>query len=119
MHAEKGSGKSTLLNLLSKLTFNGLLVDAASSTSAQYRMIEMASPTLLIDEFEMMDKITDTDLNKILRSGFYMDGKLTKNKKQKGEFEPELISVYSPKALASINDIHGYSKRTLYHDSHV
>ncbi|XID91524.1 hypothetical protein ACF3MZ_23885 [Paenibacillaceae bacterium WGS1546] len=105
LHAEKGSGKSTLLNLLSKLTFNGLLIDAASSTSAQYRMIEMASPTLLIDEFEMMDKTIDTDLNKILRSGFYMDGKITKNKKQKDDFEPELISVYSPKALASISDI--------------
>lgn len=105
LHAEKGSGKSTLLNLLSKLAFNGLLVDAASSTSAQYRMIEMASPTLLIDEFEMMDKTKDMDLNKILRSGFYMDGKITKNKKQKDEYEPELISVYSPKALASINDI--------------
>ncbi|MDQ0890677.1 hypothetical protein QFZ81_005765 [Paenibacillus sp. V4I9] len=105
LNAEKGSGKSTLLNLLSKLSFNGLLLDAASSTASLYRMIELASPTLLIDEFEMMDKTKATDLGSILRSGFHADSKLSKSKKNKDDFEPELFGIYCPKAIASINDI--------------
>jgi hypothetical protein len=105
LNAEKGSGKSTLLNILSKLSFNGLLLDAASSTASLYRMIELASPTLLIDELEVMDKNKATDLGSILRSGFHADSKLSKSRKNKDDFEPELFSIYCPKVIASINEI--------------
>ncbi|WP_127575726.1 hypothetical protein [Paenibacillus barengoltzii] len=105
LNAEKGSGKSTLLTLLSKLSFNGLLLDAASSTASLYRLIETSSPTLFIDEFEMLEKTKATDLGSILRAGFHTDSKLAKSKRNNDDFEPEMFHVYCPKALASINEI--------------
>jgi hypothetical protein len=89
------SGKTNLLTVLEKLVHQPLIV-VHMSTAALYRSIDQLTPTLLFDELDMqkMSRVYQG----ILNSGY----KAGANVIMSEHGRPKRLSIYNPKAFASI-----------------
>jgi hypothetical protein len=89
------SGKTNLLTVLEKLVHEPLIV-VHMSTAALYRSIDQLTPTLLFDELDMqkMSKVYQGILNAGYKTGAHV--MMSENGK------PKRLSIYNPKAFASI-----------------
>lgn len=98
----KQCGKSQLLKCLSNLSKRPLLASNVS-TSVLFRMIEMAKPTLFIDEVDTFLK-NDQELIGIINAGIERDGaKAYRNEKTAdGSFVPTSFDCFAFKALSGI-----------------
>lgn len=100
--AEKRSGKTTLLSILEKLVAKPLFT-ANISPSALYRTVELAQPTLLVDEADSF--ISETpELRGILNAGYRRGGAVVRNVGE--DHEPRLFSCHAPAAIATIKPLH-------------
>ena len=95
---EKGCGKTTTLDVLAALVARPLST-ANASVSAIFRIIEMASPTLLIDEADTFLKEND-ELRGILNSGHRRGGQVLRTVGE--DYEPKQFSTWAPAAIAMI-----------------
>ena len=95
---EKGCGKTTLLDVLYCLVARPL--DTANATvSAIFRIVELAKPTLLIDEADTF--LGDNDeLRGILNAGHRRGGQVTRTVGE--DHEPRQFSTWAPAAIAMI-----------------
>jgi hypothetical protein len=101
---EKNCGKSTLLALLSAVVRKPLPLSSITSASL-FRVVEMFSPTLLIDEGDTFLS-DDEHLRGILNSGWLRSQ--AKVIRTVGEnHEPCLFSTWGPKAIAMIGSLPG------------
>ena len=101
--AEKRCGKSTLLDVLVCLVPRSLLASNIS-TAATYRTIELARPTLLIDEADTF--LSDSeDLRGVLNSGHRKGGSVVRLVGDK--HEPRRFATYAPVAIAMIGALPG------------
>jgi len=98
----KGSGKTKVLEVLECLSFNPLFT-ANITTAALFRSIEAASPTVLIDEAEILAGGESTDLRFILQSG-YRSGAQAVRASGEG-YSLQKFDLYSPKAIANIEGL--------------
>jgi DNA primase catalytic core len=111
VNATKGSGKSTFMDVLSKICFNSLTLDASSTTAVIFRGIDELSPTLFVDEFENMSTEVSSTLKAIFNSGYKKGAftlrmeKIGKDKLVRGKFY-----TFGPKVFLGIDPIH----ETLY-----
>lgn len=95
LNAEKGSGKTLLMELMSQISFNGVLMSQpAASTVA--KLIEQSSATLFIDEAEGLSG-GNNQLKQILKTGFARSGIYYIGEK--------MYRTFSPKCFAGINEL--------------
>jgi putative DNA primase/helicase len=95
---EKGCGKTTLLDVLRELTARPL-PSANATVSAIFRIIEVARPTLLIDEADTFIKEND-ELRGILNSGHRKGGAVLRTVDD--NHEPRQFATFAPTAIAMI-----------------
>jgi hypothetical protein len=100
---EKGCGKTTLLDVLSSLVPRPL--SAANIKAAPlFRVIELARPTLLLDEADTYAH-SDGDLRSVLDAGHHRDGAVLRCVGD--DHEPRQFSAWAPVALAAIGRLPG------------
>src|SRR5262249_15239797 len=95
---EKGCGKTTLLDILGEMAPRRLLT-ANVGAAAVFRTIEMARPTLLIDEADTFLRNND-ELRGILNSGHRKGGSTLRCVGD--NHEPREFSTWAPVAIAMI-----------------
>lgn len=103
---EKGTGKSTLLNLIKSIAFNGQN-SVGTTPAVLFRESETLSPCWLLDESEWLssEHLQKTQaLSDILKSGFNKGG-IARRCSTNDNSKIDAYNVYSPKALASINEL--------------
>jgi putative DNA primase/helicase len=100
---EKQCGKTTLLDVLKKLVWRPLETVNASA-SAIFRVVEMAQPTVLIDEADTF-LADNEELRGILNSGHRKGGSVLRTVGE--DFEPRSFSTYSACAIALIGKLPG------------
>jgi putative DNA primase/helicase len=100
---EKQCGKTTLLDVLSRLVIRPLSAANASS-SAIFRVVEMARPTLLIDEGDSFLSENE-ELRGILNSGHRRGGAVLRTVGD--DHEPRCFATYGACAIALIGRLPG------------
>jgi len=95
---EKGCGKTTTLDVLGRLVPRPLST-ANATVSAIFRIVELAAPTLLIDEADTFLKEND-GLRGILNTGHRRGGQVTRTVGD--DHEPRQFSTWAPLAIAMI-----------------
>jgi hypothetical protein len=98
---EKGCGKTTALDVLRELVARPLPTSNAS-VAAVFRIVEMAEPTLLIDEADTFLKEND-ELRGILNTGHRKGGQVTRTVGD--DHEPRQFSTWAPAAIAMIGNL--------------
>jgi len=94
----KQCGKTTLLDILANLCQRPMLT-ANITAAAVFRTVELAQPTLLIDEADTFAKDKD-DLRGILNSGYRQGGSVTRTVGE--NHDVRMFSTWSPAAIAMI-----------------
>ena len=98
---EKRCGKSTLIDVLYPLVARALLT-VNTSPAAVFRTVELARPTLLIDEADTFLG-EDEELRGILNSGHRKGGQVTQIVGD--DFEPRMFSTHCAVAIAQIGKL--------------
>jgi hypothetical protein len=99
LNAEKGSGKTLLMELMSPVSFNGILLTQPVASTV-IKLIDQCSATLFIDEAEGLSERQmggNSQLKQILKTGFARSGLY-----YVGE---TMYRTYSPKCFAGIHDL--------------
>jgi len=95
---EKGCGKTTALDVLQMLVARPLPTSNAT-TAAVFRTIEMAKPTLLLDEGDTFLKDNE-ELRGVLNAGHRRGGQIIRTVGD--DHEPRQFSTWTPAAIAMI-----------------
>jgi hypothetical protein len=98
---EKGCGKTTALDVLRELVARPLPTSNVT-VSAVFRTIEIANPTLLIDEADTFLKENE-ELRGILNSGHRKGTPIIRTVGD--DYEPRQFSTWSPAAIAMIGNL--------------
>lgn len=99
----RGSGKTKLLDVIAYLAFNTEKTSNATPSSV-FRTVSSNMSTLLIDEAETLRKGGEHyELTLILNAGYKRNGYVTRTNMD--SFQVERFDVYSPKIIASINQV--------------
>jgi putative DNA primase/helicase len=97
----KRCGKTTLLRTIAPMVSRPLSTEHISN-AALFRTIEMAKPTLIIDEVDTFLKDND-DMLRLLNAGHTHDGQVIRTVGE--DFEPRSFSVAGPVVIAGIGRI--------------
>lgn len=108
IRAIRDSGKTTLLRVMEAVSFNGeMAADITESTIS--RGINSDSKTLFIDEAEGFRRNSRDENSistfRVLNAGYKAGAAAQKAGSKKDGFKPEIFSLFSAKALASIEPI--------------
>lgn len=98
---EKGCGKTTTLDVLAELVARPLPTSNAT-VAVVFRVVEMAAPTLLIDEADTFLKQND-ELRGILNSGNKRNADVARTVGD--NHEPRRFSTWTPTAIAMIGQL--------------
>ena len=97
----RGGGKSRLLNLITTLSWEGMVLNSITEA-----VLFRTKGTLAIDEFEGIGRKGNENLRELLNSAYKKTGYVIRMKKAKGkdgeEQVPEKFSVYRPIVMANI-----------------
>ena len=105
LFGEKGSGKSLIMEVLQPVCFNGSMT-ANTTPAVIYRGIQLHSPSMFLDEMEQVriqDRETRGAIMSVLNTGFMSMGYVERCEGEKHEVVR--YPTYSPKMIASINDL--------------
>jgi len=100
---EMRCGKSSLLRLLKALVPKALGVENITAP-ALFRTIELARPTLIIDEADTF-LAENPELRGIINSGHARDGQVVRLVPVGDDFEPRSFSTWCPLAIAAIGKL--------------
>ncbi len=100
--AEKRCGKSTMLDVIECMT-NKPLVSANIRSAALFRSIEMARPTMILDEADTFLR-DDEDLRGVVNSGHKRNGAVIRCVGD--DAEPRSFSTFCPMVIAGIGRQH-------------
>src|SRR5262249_24304684 len=102
---EKRCGKTTLLKILSRLVSRPIPTSNMTASSI-FRVIEACHPTLLIDEADSFLRDNE-DMRGILNGGNSIEfsNVMRSIGRGGGDFEPQVYSVWYPKAIALIGQL--------------
>lgn len=102
INAMKGSGKTRFINLISALSYKGLVTTSLKEAV----LFRMGKRTLCIDEFEQIGSKEFQTIRELLNSCYKRGLKVLRNKKVKKEgqekYEIEEFEPYKPVAIANI-----------------
>lgn len=109
----RGSGKTKLVNLVSSICYRSISANRLDISSTLINIVDKYQGTVCLDEIDLTDDETNTDLIKLLNLGAMRDGMITRmekrsNKKGKQWFEPEMYRVFCPKLITTtkkLNDL--------------
>ncbi len=96
---ERRCGKTRTLEVLSRLVPKPLMTSNVS-TAVVFRVIEMARPTLLIDEADTFINTDNKELCGVLNSGHHQTGTVIRSVTD--DHEPRVFSTWAPLAIALI-----------------
>ncbi len=99
---ERRCGKTSVLTLLDALVCRPLST-ASVSASVLFRVVELAHPTLLIDEADATFANGNEDLRGLLNAGFNRGGTVLRCVGD--EHEPRAFDVFAPVAIAAIGTL--------------
>ncbi len=102
---EKRCGKSTLLELVAAVTCKPLIASNITAP-ALFRTVEIARPTLFIDEADTFLRENE-ELRGVLNSGHGQSGSVIRTVELNGEHEPRRFSTWCPVAIALIGELPG------------
>ncbi|MBT4870448.1 MAG: hypothetical protein HON47_02655 [Candidatus Diapherotrites archaeon] len=100
LYSEKESGKTKLMNLIELICFNPINATNPSESSL-FRITNSLQPTLLIDDFENLEKEKQAVLNQLLKVGYKRSGQTIRNEKVGQSFVPKKFDVYCPKVITN------------------
>jgi len=96
-----GTGKSRALQVIGSLCFRPIRASGAATVSPIFRMLDIWSGTLLLEESDYADSDYAADIVKILNCGFdRVQGIVLRSGDKNSGFEPEAFMTYGPKLLA-------------------
>jgi putative DNA primase/helicase len=98
---EKQCGKTTLLDVIGGMVLKRLLVSNVT-VSPLFRAIEIARPTLLLDEADSFLSENE-EMRGIINAGHRRDGTVMRSVGD--DFEPRQFAVWSPMAIAAIGKV--------------
>lgn len=101
--ATKNAGKSTVIALLKGVVAKALEVESVSQAFV-YRGIELARPTVLMDEADTYLR-DDVDLRAMVNAGVKAGGQAGRCVGE--DQEPRMFSCHAPVAMAGIGNLHG------------
>jgi hypothetical protein len=101
LNGSAGTGKTTLLEIIAQCGFNGRL-ESQTTRAKVIEMVHNLSPTLCLDEFESSSLGTGDAYSQMLKAGYSYQGTYSK---KSGSGKATRLSLYCPKALASIDPI--------------
>lgn len=99
---EKRCGKTTTLRLLNSLVPRPLSASNLT-TSVIFRVLEMAQPTLLIDEADTFLGNKNEEMRGVINSGHTRNGHVYRSVGD--DFEPREFSTWGAKAIAKIGEV--------------
>jgi len=108
INAPSSSGKSKCANLLKELSFRGFDLGASAGvTPAQiFRTLEGNRGTVLIDEFEILDKSDSQQLvNQILNAAAARDAFVIRSETVGKKWTTKKFPIFSPKIVCNISGI--------------
>lgn len=106
LHSEKESGKTKMMDLIGLMCFNP--VNATNpSESALFRVCDAGQPTLLIDDYENLEKEKRAVVNQLLKVGYKRGGQTIRSEKVGDTFEPQTFDVYCPKVISNTTGLDG------------
>ena len=97
---DKDSGKTRISKSIAECCYNTVKMNGAASVPALYRLIERYRGTLLIDEADYKSTEFDSEIAKIINSGYTVDGVVWRCDVFEKDYEPRAYNVYGPKILA-------------------
>jgi hypothetical protein len=101
---EAASGKTKLLQVISLLSFNGLLV-ISPTPAILYRLIDPLRPTFALDEIEHLDTNERRDILNILNAGYKAGLHVPRSERVGDTFRVVPYNAFAPVALAGIKPL--------------
>ena len=95
-----GSGKSRFLKTIGILCYKPIFTTGLSTPSPIFRIINEIKGTLMLDEGDLRYSDKDSEIVKILNSGYQRDGSVLRSE-GKGSFELKSYDVFCPKIVAT------------------
>lgn len=95
-----GSGKSRFLKTIGILCYKPIFTTGLSTPSPIFRIINEIKGTLMLDESDLRYSDKDSEIVKILNSGYQRDGSVLRSEGQ-GSFELKSYDVFCPKIVAT------------------
>lgn len=105
---EPGSGKTTALDVLQSVACGATRMDGMSA-SVLFRVIDMGTPTLLLDELDAIftGKPSESGeaIRAVLNAGYRIGGYVWRVEVSGKSYTPKRFSVYCPKAMAGLKPL--------------
>jgi hypothetical protein len=98
---EGGTGKSRLLLICSKLTYKGITAGGSTTASPLFRLVEVYSGTMVMDEADYRHTDLWSDLIKVLNQGYMRGFPVVRSEKVGDSYEPRGYDVFGPKIIAN------------------
>jgi hypothetical protein len=98
---EGGTGKSRLLTICSETSYKGISAGGSTTASPLFRLIEVYSGTLVMDEADYKQSEMWSDLVKVLNQGYMRGFPVVRSEKMGDTYEPRGYDVYGPKIIGN------------------
>ena len=98
---EGGTGKSRLLTICSELSYKGISAGGSTTASPLFRLIEVYSGTLVMDEADYKQSELWSDLVKVLNQGYMRGFPVVRSEKMGDTYEPRGYDVFGPKIIGN------------------
>lgn len=98
---EGGTGKSRLLTLCSELVYKGIPAGGSTTASPLFRLIEVYSGTMVMDEADYKNSDLWSDLVKVLNQGYMRGFPVLRSEKIGDAYEPKGYDVFGPKIIGN------------------
>ena len=96
-----GCGKSRALQTVGNLCYRATFASGATTSSPVFRCIDAFRGTLVLDEADLKDSQSHTDLIKILNCGYMRGFPVIRSEVKGKSYEPMAFDVYGPKLIAT------------------
>lgn len=102
---DTGTGKSRFLQVVGNLCFRPINMNAGSSISSMFRLINFIRGTLILDEGDFSSSDETSDIAKLLNVGYQRrQGYIYRSGSRDKDFATELFVVFGPKVISTRKD---------------
>lgn len=95
-----GSGKSRLLQVIGSVCYKPVFTSGVTTLSPMFRIIDDVKGTLIIDEADFKQSDKDSDIVKMLNTGYAKGGNVFRSE-GKGVYDVRGFDVFCPKIVAT------------------
>ena len=98
---DSGSGKTRFLQTVGSVCYKPFFAGGATTTSPIFRVLDLYSGVLILDEADFRNSDTKQDLIKILNNGYSRGFPVLRSDMGGKDFKPRVFDVYGPKVIAN------------------